>query len=144
MRWIQVLIIFIFLYVNPATAITSSKEIDNRTKVLENFLKSNGYSMDARELIKASDKYNLDFRLLPAIAGVESTFCRNYRLNCFGWASDTIPASPAEVARKITTLSYYREWQKDKGNIWKLAKIYNGGDQKKWEANVRFFMEAIR
>ena len=37
-------------------------------------------------LVGTADRFNLDYRLLPAIAGVESTFCKYApNFNCWGW-----------------------------------------------------------
>jgi hypothetical protein len=43
---------------------------------------------EADVLVRVADRFNLDYRLLPAISGKESTFCKYYRpetFNCWGW-----------------------------------------------------------
>ncbi len=44
-------------------------------------------------ILKTSDKYQVDWRLFPAIAGVESGYCHAYikaTNNCVGWGGGTI------------------------------------------------------
>lgn len=62
-----------------------------RPLILRKFLES--YNSPLAEyagvLVEAADRYDLDWRLLPAIAGQESTFCRTIpeeSHNCWGWA----------------------------------------------------------
>jgi hypothetical protein len=63
---------------------------DDRAKRLSKFLSSRGSPMsgDSKALVKIADKYGLDWRLLPAIAGVESTyglFVPAGSYNPYGW-----------------------------------------------------------
>ena len=65
-------------------------EPDNRTQVLEGFL--NQYDSPlapyASDFIKNADKYNLDWRLVASIAGLESTFGKHIpyeSYNGWGW-----------------------------------------------------------
>jgi len=62
-----------------------------RPLILRKFLESYKSPLAAysQNMIDAADKYGLDWRLLPAIAGQESTFCRTIPAgshNCWGWA----------------------------------------------------------
>lgn len=71
---------------------------DARIQLVANFIKNNDvgknsplqpYDHFAKVFVEEADKNGLDFRLLPAIARKESTFCksnigRKY-YNCFGW-----------------------------------------------------------
>lgn len=48
----------------------------------------------APDFVTYADQNGLDYRLLPAIAGVESTFAKNYiegTFNAYGWGQGTIP-----------------------------------------------------
>lgn len=63
---------------------------DDRAVLLKKFLKKNGSPManDATKLVKIADKYNLDWKLLPAIAGVESQYGNmipSGSYNPYGW-----------------------------------------------------------
>lgn len=57
----------------------------SRSSILEE------YSLD---LIKIADKNKVDWRLFPAISGVESGYCKAYIVNtnnCVGWGGGYIP-----------------------------------------------------
>lgn len=51
-------------------------KIDNRTKVLKNYLAKHDSPLvdSADDFVKAADANNVDWKLVPSIAGVESTF----------------------------------------------------------------------
>ena len=73
-----------------ATIVTIKAKKDDRKQRLETYLTSNGSPLApySREFIKIADKYGLDWRLLPAIAGVESTFglyVPSGSYNPYGW-----------------------------------------------------------
>jgi hypothetical protein len=64
--------------------------VDNRVKILTSYL--NKYDSPlapyASNFVAAADKYNLDWRLVAAISGVESTFGKeipNDSYNAWGW-----------------------------------------------------------
>lgn len=66
-----------------------SKKIDNRAKVLSDYLAKYNSPLQyhAQDFIEAADTYKLDWRLIPAIAGVESTFGKHIPggFNAWGW-----------------------------------------------------------
>ena len=69
---------------------TNEPVVDNRPQILKEYLGNfNSPLVDyADEFIKAADAYNLDWRLLPAITGVESTygkFIPRGSYNAYGW-----------------------------------------------------------
>lgn len=73
---------------NFAATVTAKK--DDRAQLLKKFLKKNRSPManDATKLVKIADKYNLDWKLLPAIAGVESQYGNmvpSGSYNPYGW-----------------------------------------------------------
>ena len=64
--------------------------VDNRVKILTSYL--NQYDSPlapyASDFVAAADKYNLDWRLVAAISGVESTFGKEIPVNSYnawGW-----------------------------------------------------------
>src|SRR6185436_17585531 len=64
--------------------------IDAREKVLKEYLASKNSPLDknAKDFIEAADKYHLDWKLVPAISGVESSFGKaipNDSYNGWGW-----------------------------------------------------------
>lgn len=63
---------------------------DDRAEILNKFLKNQNSPMadDAKKLVKIADKYDIDWKLLPAIAGVESQYGRMVpygSYNPYGW-----------------------------------------------------------
>lgn len=66
------------------------KTIDNRADILESFLKQydSPLASHAEDFIFYADKYNLDWRLVASIAGLESTFGKRIpyeSYNGWGW-----------------------------------------------------------
>jgi hypothetical protein len=73
------------------------KQREKELKVvrLQKFLKGHNSPMteNAQDFIDAAEQYNLDWKLVPAIAGVESTFGKNLlegTHNAYGWGGGTI------------------------------------------------------
>ena len=74
----------------PSRILSAVKASDARPVLVENFLQENGSPMTGygKTFIAAADKYDLDWRLLPAIAFQESTLGKNTifgSFNAFGW-----------------------------------------------------------
>lgn len=69
--------------------IIEAKKLDNKAKILSKYLASYNSPMQyhAQDFIDASDSFGLDWRLLPSIAGVESTFGKQIPggFNAWGW-----------------------------------------------------------
>lgn len=110
--------------------------VDNRAKNIDAYFAKNNLPLAGygEIFVKVADKYDLDYRLLPAIAMRESTggkhACPNDKDNVFGWASckgnfdnqeAAIDKVGAHLAGEIkSTSSYY-------GNktVWKKLRTYN-------------------
>ena len=65
-------------------------EFDNRTQILKDYFQqfNSPLAEYAEEFVGAADAYELDWRLLPAISGVESTygkFIPQNSYNAYGW-----------------------------------------------------------
>ena len=72
-----------------AFSVTINEEA-SQIELVRQFLESHNSPLEpyAPDLIAASERYDLDFRLLPAIAMQESTLCRKVPVgsnNCWGW-----------------------------------------------------------
>ena len=80
------------------TQVAQSKTtaVDKRPQILENYLSKfdSPAKIAAKDFVDAADAFGVDWRLLPAIAGTESTFCKfvpgglDYKFssfNCWGW-----------------------------------------------------------
>lgn len=110
--------------------------VDNRAKNIDEYFAKNNLPLAGygQVFVDVADKYDLDYRLLPAIAMRESTggkrACPNDKDNVFGWNSckttfgtydEAIDKVGAHLAGEIgTTKSYY-------GNktVWKKLRTYN-------------------
>lgn len=71
------------------------KEKQEKVQRLQKFLKRYNSPMtnNAQDFIDASEQYNLDWKLVPSIAGVESTFGKFLipsSYNAYGWGGGTI------------------------------------------------------
>ncbi|MFH1601351.1 MAG: hypothetical protein ABIB61_00140 [Candidatus Shapirobacteria bacterium] len=73
----------------------ASQEIDERVLILQSFLqeKDSPLTAFAADFVQVADKNKLDWRLLPAIAGLESSFGKRLivgSFNPFGWGGGYI------------------------------------------------------
>lgn len=123
--------------------------IDNREIKLAKFLASHNSPLSAysSEFIVQADKNGLDYRLLPAISGVESTFGRNYMpltFNTYGWGGGLVYFSSWEDG--ISKVSQgLKENYVDKGakDVEAISWIYCPPGNLSWAAKVRYFMDQI-
>jgi hypothetical protein len=103
---------------------------DNRIQILEDYLKKYDSPLAeyANEFVEAADAYGLDWRLLVAITGVESTygkFIPKNSYNAYGWANgayyfESWPDSIWHVSQAL------KEKYIDRGadTIYKIGRIY--------------------
>lgn len=142
---------------NTQADLVSSTTIDTRVKRLEAFFQryESDLEHNASAFIEVADRYGLDYRLMPAIAGAESTFgkftpsCAGY--NPFGYTSTTSPCGYYRfenydqairfVAEKIGSHPYYHDFR-DTGQIKDLSGAYNNGNEA-WIQAVNYFMEEL-
>lgn len=98
------------------------------------------------EFIAQADYYGIDYRIVPAITGVESTFGKRIpkdSYNAYGWAngkySFTCWPNSIEVVTKTLKTKYI-----DKGavSIGKIAKIY-APPSTTWGGKVGYFVNKI-
>lgn len=133
---------------------SATPKLDTRISSTESFLGKYNSTLASSSalIIKYSDEYNIDYKIIPAIAGIESTFCKNYpeaSHNCFGymnidgngiWLFEDFESAIRKVAWAIGTRPQFQEWRDDRADFWKLARVYNGGDRKKWQATLEHFI----
>lgn len=105
----------------------------------------------AQNIIDAADKYQIDFRLLPAIAMQESNLCKKIpdnSFNCWGFGI---------YGKKVTRFSDYGEAidtvtrtlatkYREKGlhTPDEIVKMYNPSNHNDWSGSVNFFMEELQ
>ena len=131
-----------------ATLKKSQANSDYRVKVLKAYLsKHNSPLADyAGYFVETADKYNIDWRLVPAISGVESTFGKRIPANSFnayGWANGAYKFKSWEDSIEIVSKTL-REKYIDRGapSIAKIARRY-APPSSTWAGKVKFFMRKI-
>jgi len=124
-------------------------EYDERPLILKNFL--NRYNSPIADysqvLVSTADKYNIDWKLVTAIAGVESTFGKRIPLNsynAYGWANGNYYFTSWEDSIEIVTKAL-REKYYDRGanTVNKIAPIY-APPSSTWTWKVNYFMNEIK
>jgi hypothetical protein len=125
-----------------------ARAVDFRAQKLNSYLASQGSPLAdfAKDFIDASDHYGLDWRLLPAIAGVESTFGKQIpagSYNAYGWNNGVWhfsgwPESIDYVSRALKE----RYFDRGLDTVAKMAPVY-APPSKTWAGKVNFFMEKI-
>ena len=127
----------------------SAGTADARPEIIRQYLNSYGSILEphAELLVKTADKYNLDFRLLTAIAQQESNLCKHIppdTYNCWGWgihSRGTLGFQSFEEA--IETVSKgLREHYLDKGFITaeEIMSKYTPSSPGTWARGVNLFM----
>lgn len=126
-------------------------EPDKRAKLLKKFLEqyNSPFSENAQTFVKEADKYNLDWKLLVAISGVESTFGEEIPYNCYnawGWGiygNNTKCFNSWDEA--IVTIS--KGLREDYINNWGAKNVYQIGNlyaaSPTWANRVVYFMAKI-
>ena len=146
------------------TISTQAQEISDPSASLKNEVQDNGFDYRVENLRKFLDKYNspmtpyaedlvayadkngLDYRLVPSISGVESTFGKHIPVNSFnayGWANGDYYFLSWEdsiaVVSQTLKVSYI---EKGAPTITKIARRY-APPSSTWAGKVIFFVEKI-
>lgn len=124
----------------------------NREESLRAFFKKYDSPLEhnAQTFINVADKYGMDYRLLPAISGVESTYCKQIiegTYNCYGWgiygnnviAFDSYDTGIEEVGKGI----FEGYIVKGADSVEEIAPIYNPNTPLHWGGKVRYIMSQI-
>ena len=127
---------------------SESDEPDYRAQNLKNFLEEfNSPLTDyADEFVASADKYGLDYRLVPAITGVESTFGKQIpenSYNAYGWANGAYSFESWEDSIDHVSMTLRTKYI-DKGapTIAKMARRY-APPSSTWAGKVRYFVGKI-
>jgi len=139
----------IFLFLSGTTK-TIATEHDPRAAQMRVVLAKYKSPMVGLEdvLIKTAEKYNLDWTLMAAIAGTESSFARRMPANCnnpYGWGiygdnklcfkslEDSIEGVAAGLSSKYNISS-----------LESIAHTYNTVSTDGWITHTKFFMNKIK
>jgi len=125
---------------------------DARAANLKAFLRK--YNSDlynhADKIIEVSDKYQFDYRLLPAIAMQESNLCRvipDNSYNCWGWGiyGTTVTRFDSYDDAIETVAKGLKKNYIDQGLVTASAimKKYTPPSQGSWQYGVNSFMKAL-
>ncbi|OGC56103.1 hypothetical protein A2797_01905 [candidate division WWE3 bacterium RIFCSPHIGHO2_01_FULL_48_15] len=124
-------------------------KVDKRIVHLESFLA--GYNSPlaahADTFVATADQYGLDWRLLPAIAGTESTLGKRYIVgtyNPFGWGSGKIRFASWEHAIETVGQKLYEKYYLSGTRpltIEQVGDIY--AESPRWPRSVRFWIKKI-
>ncbi len=125
------------------------KELDGRAKILSKYLASYNSPMQyhAQDFIDAADKYELDWKMLPAIAGVESTFGKFIPggYNAYGWGVYGTNRIYFKSWRDgiFVVAKGLREGYLSKGlkDPYSINRVYAASPH--WGKNVTFFMNDL-
>ena len=124
------------------------EKVDDRLKKLQLFFRLKGSILEehAQTFITYADKYGLDYRLLPAISGIESTFAKampKNSFNAFGWNKgnqyfDSWDSSISHISQAL------RKNYLDKGRL-TVAQIGAAycPNSPSWIINVNKFVDQI-
>lgn len=144
------LITFIFLAILFTQNAYSAEGKDNRARILKAFLQKHSSPLadSAHDFVKNADMYNLDWKLVAAISGVESTFGKFIPYNSYnGWGWGIYGNNVIRFyswSDAIETVSRgLRQNYIDKGatNIYQIGRIY--AESKAWPYKVNYFMAKI-
>ncbi len=107
---------------------------------------------NAVDFYEASKEYGIDYKVLVAISGVESTFAKNIAsgsFNAWGYmCSNTVCYFKSfregiyKVAKTISRERAYAEYRRT-GQIYDLAKPYNYVSPDEWTNKLNYFINRI-
>lgn len=100
----------------------------------------------AEEFVTYADENDIDYRLVPAITGVESTFGKNIPVNsynAYGWANGDYKFSSWEDSIKHVSETLKKTYiDRGAASIYSIAKIY-APPSETWGSGVTFFVSKI-
>lgn len=128
-------------------------EEDSQTEIVRQFFAKYNSPLEeySADIIAASKRYDLDYRLLPAIAMQESNACKRVikdSNNCWGWGIyggkvtkfSNYPEAIETISKTLSTK--YR----DRGLVtpFELGQLYNPSNTNNWAENVQHFMDQMQ
>lgn len=138
---------------NASVANTLTAEVkieeDNRVETLRAYLESKNSPLSdfAETFVEVADEYGLDYRLLPAIAGIESNFGRvqlENSYNPFGWGGGyAYFASFDEAIRTVGFELYERCIKVGADTPAEIGPSYCPPNYLRWISAVERFMESV-
>ncbi|MCL4366458.1 hypothetical protein M1437_04495 [Patescibacteria group bacterium] len=135
---------------NSTSSEIEAKKLDNKAKILSEYLANfdSPLQYHAQDFIDAADSYGLDWKLIPAIAGVESTFGKHIPggFNAWGWGVYGTQAIYFNSWRDgiFTLAKGLREGYLDKGlnDPYSMNRVYAASPF--WGGKVSYFMQDLQ
>lgn len=136
----------------------ASTSLDERAPLLKGYLKAKGSPLApyAEEMIVTSDKYQFDWRLLPAIAGKESSFGRKIpwdkqeqkqSYNAWGWGiygNQVLSFSSWEEGiEKVGAGLRDGYFNKNLMTLEDIMRYFTPRSDGSWARDVSYFMEEM-
>ncbi len=128
-----------------------AKTSDSRAKILKEYLGQYNSPLVpfASDFVEIADKYNLDWKLVAAISGVESTFGQQIpyeSFNGWGWGiyGDNIIRFSSwkqgiETVSQGLRANYMNKW--GAGDVYEIGRLYAASPT--WAQRVDYFMKKI-
>ncbi len=126
---------------------TQTTQKDKRVEALEHVLEDYNSPLVpyAEAYVKSADEYGVDWKLLPAISGLESGFGKHMipgTYNAYGWGSGRIYFTSWEDGiDKINKSLKSRYMDRGAITVWEIGPIY--AESPTWAVRVNSFMEKI-
>lgn len=126
----------------------SLPEADTRVEKLTEFLKAYGSPLApyAQQFVDSADKYRLDWKLVPAITGVESTFGKQIpagSYNAYGWANGVYYFQSWEQSIELVSKTLKEKYaERGLDTPAKMGPVY-APPSKTWAGKVVYFMNLI-
>ena len=126
---------------------TAASQKDKRVEALERvFEKNNSQLLPYAEVyIRSADKHGVDWKLLPAIAGLESGFGRamiDATYNPYGWGSGRIYFDSWEDGIDTVNAGLAKNYYgRGADTVWEIGPIY--AESPTWAVRVNSFMSQI-
>lgn len=126
---------------------------DIRVDAVKNFLSQYASPLEpfAQNIVDAADKYNLDFRLVPAIAMQESNLCRKapkHSNNCWGFGiygkKTTIFDNYGQAIDAVTKTLAVEYKAKGLQTPEEIMSKYTPSNTGAWAASVNHFMQQLQ
>lgn len=142
-------IIWLILVVSLLFIPKKAFAFDNRVLKVSKFLQNQNSPLVhfAPDFVASADKYQIDYRLLVAISGTESTFGKYYiygTYNAYGWGVGKIQfKSWPDGIDKISKSLKEKYINKGADDIYKIGRIYCPPTSFHWSTTTESFMKKI-
>lgn len=128
-----------------------AKQKDHRVEILQEFLKQYNSPLadNAADIVQSADENNIDWKLIPAISGVESTFGQAVPANSYngwGWGvygDNVIRFTSWSDAIKTISKGLRHNYIDKLGSddVYAIGSVYAASPT--WASRVTYFMQKI-